>query len=266
MFVVTFLVAVGMSWLTVTIQNQRRQKVIAEEIVNAGEWVTAQPTWLGRFLHDDSLAKITEVRLFGLPANDDLLVGLRGLNQLQWLSLYGDRITDDELAHLRCLTRLEHLDLLHTAVTDMGLMSLQGMNQLRELSLDGTKVSDDGLPHLPKVAAIQSLDLSRTRVTDRGLKHLKNLTALHRLCLVGTQVTDQGLRDIQGLNGLKEVDLRLTGVTTDGEESSKRRYPVVWSNAMVSSDRAQNDGNPEPTPTDHPNQRPEPPANGGPHK
>ena len=39
MFVVTFLVAVGMSWLTVTIQNQRRQKVIAEEIVNAGEWV-----------------------------------------------------------------------------------------------------------------------------------------------------------------------------------------------------------------------------------
>ena len=60
LFMLTLLVAIGMSWLAVTIQNQRKQKAAAEAIEKRGMG-KSEPTWLGELLRNDSLARVTDV-------------------------------------------------------------------------------------------------------------------------------------------------------------------------------------------------------------
>jgi hypothetical protein len=124
LFLLTLLVGIGMGWLTVTIQGQRRQDVVAQAIWKAGGIVKSEPTWLGKLLRDDSLVNVTAVALIGEPTTDDGLENLQGLSQLQdlWLD--------------------------STQVTDVGLMHLQGLSQLRKLTLSRTKVTDEGVNKL----------------------------------------------------------------------------------------------------------------------
>ncbi|MFZ1933349.1 MAG: hypothetical protein WAU84_06360, partial [Thermoguttaceae bacterium] len=147
LFVLTLLVAIGMSWLAVTIQNQRKQKAAAEAIRKTGGTVTCKPTWLGKLLRDDSLVIVTIVQRWP-SANDARLADLEGLSQLTFVNLYNSEVTDAGLAHLEGLSQLRFLGLSDTKVTDAGLMHLQGMSRLRLLFLNGTKVTDAGLAHL----------------------------------------------------------------------------------------------------------------------
>ena len=65
LFVLSLVVAIGMSYVAVTIQNQRKQKAAAEEIRKVGGVVISEPTWLGKLLGDDSLVKVTAVCFSG---------------------------------------------------------------------------------------------------------------------------------------------------------------------------------------------------------
>ena len=126
LFILTLLVAVGMSWLMTTIQGQRRQKAAADAIRKAGGWVKSEPTWLGRLLRDDSLVWVTSVWLSGKSTTDAGLVNLQGLSQLRWLDLDNTQVTDAGLVNLQGLSQLQRLTLNNTKVTDAGLMHLQG--------------------------------------------------------------------------------------------------------------------------------------------
>jgi hypothetical protein len=149
LFVLTTLVAVGCSWLTVTMQNQRRQKAAAEAIEKAGGWIESEPTWLGGLLRDASLVRVTRAS-------------------------FSESTTDPELAHhLQELRQLFDLSLTKTKVTDAGLVHLQGLNRLIWLNLRGTKVTDAGLAHLQGQSQLQDLDLSSTRVTNEGVDRLQ---------------------------------------------------------------------------------------------
>ena len=55
LFLLTLLVAIGMSYVAVTMRNQRKQKAAAEAIEKAGGKTQSKPTWLGTLLRDDSL-------------------------------------------------------------------------------------------------------------------------------------------------------------------------------------------------------------------
>ena len=92
LFLLTLLVAIGMSWLTVTMRNQRKQKAAAEAIEKAGGaeklW---EPTWLGRLLRDDSLVRVTDVGVYARPTTDRILVHLRELTQLKVLLGHQDQ-------------------------------------------------------------------------------------------------------------------------------------------------------------------------------
>jgi hypothetical protein len=145
LFVLTTLVAVACSWLTVTMQNERKQKAAAEAIEEAGGTVVSEPTWLAKLLRDDSLVSVTGVDLFGQSTTDTVLVHLQGLGELQWLSLQYTKVTDAGLAHLRGLRQLQTLGLDYSEVTDAGLVHLQGLKQLQELWLSNTKVTDEGV-------------------------------------------------------------------------------------------------------------------------
>lgn len=124
LFLLTLLVAIGMSYVAVEMRNQRKEKAIAEEIKKAGGIVKVEPTWLGKLLRDDSLVSVTEVWLAGLSVTDDVLVHLQGLRQLEWLHLNDTKATDDVLVHLQGLSQLQRLSLNNTNVTDQGVKKL----------------------------------------------------------------------------------------------------------------------------------------------
>jgi hypothetical protein len=173
LFLLTLLVALGMSWLTVTMRSQRQQKAAAEAIEKAGGTVNYETTWLGKLLRDDSLVKVTAVGLPRGSATDPALVHLQGLSQLQLLELTGTQVTDAGLMHLQGLSQLQRLFLDNTQVTDAGLVHLQGLSQLQTLWLGSTKVTDAGLPHLQGLSRLQALQLRDTKVTDQGVKKLQ---------------------------------------------------------------------------------------------
>jgi Leucine-rich repeat (LRR) protein len=173
LFVLTFLVAIACSWLAVTIQNQREQKLAVEAIRKEGGMVESEPTWLGRLLRDDSLVAIVTVSLSDTPTTDAGLMHLRGLSQLKMLLLCDTKITDAGLVHLQGLSQLQSLFLDNTKITDIGLVHLQVLNGLRWLDLSGNQVTDAGLVHLEGLGQLQELTLKNTKVTDQGVKKLQ---------------------------------------------------------------------------------------------
>jgi hypothetical protein len=147
LFLLTTLVAIGMSYVAVTMKNQRQQKAAAEAIEKAGGSAKTEPTWLGEVLRDDSLVRVTEVSLaFG--ATDGALTDIHGLGQLQVLWLNSTQVTDAGLTHLRGLRQLQELHLNSTKITNAGLAHLQGLRQLQYLSLSCTEVTGEGVKKL----------------------------------------------------------------------------------------------------------------------
>ena len=84
LFVLTLLAAIGMSWLTVIRQDQRKQKAAAEALTKAGEKSTSEPTWLGKLLRDDSLVERDLRNPFrGVSHRTAGLAPFQGLSQLE---------------------------------------------------------------------------------------------------------------------------------------------------------------------------------------
>jgi hypothetical protein len=199
LFLLTLLVAIGMSYIAVTVQDQRRQHEAVKAIRKIGGWANSEPTWLGRLLRDDSLVNVAEARLSGTAVTDAELESLRGLSQLRRLDLSGTDVTDAGLVYLETLSQLRWLALRNTRVTDAGLMHLQGLHRLQSLQLGGTRVTDAGLAHLEKLGQLRTLELDSTKVTDAGLVHIQKLSQLQSLNLDSTKVTDGGLARFQRL-------------------------------------------------------------------
>jgi len=167
LFLLTLLVAVGMSWFAVRMQRAREQQAAARELnkfEDAFVWYDCQvnnqcglgpeanntprgPGWLRGLLGDDLFNDVTRVNLSGMETDDDL-IHLRAFPRLRHLLLDGTQVTDDGLKHLESLTCLEFLSLGRLKITDAGLMHLYGLNRLQRLTLDGTRVTDKGVAKL----------------------------------------------------------------------------------------------------------------------
>lgn len=83
------------------------------------------------------------------------------------------KATDARLTYLKGLTNLQELSLQSGAVTDAGLAQLKALPALRRLDLAGTKVTDKGLAQLAKFPKLESVDLGSTKVTAAGVAGLK---------------------------------------------------------------------------------------------
>ena len=152
---------------------------------------------LGAEIHRNTDGQVISVSFFKKKVTDVGLVHLKGMTNLESLSLLDcARITDAGLVHLKGLTNLQSLSLANTQVTDAALVHLKGMTNLQYLSLANTQVTDAGLPHLKGMASLWDLSLGYTQVTDAGLAHLKEIASLEFLELDGTQVTDTGIADL----------------------------------------------------------------------
>jgi hypothetical protein len=192
LFVLTTLVAILCSWLTVEIQNERKQWSAVQAIEQTGGCVLYQQTRLGKLLGDHSLVTVSEAIFYG--------AGRRiGPHAMSWLSHSATLISanDGLLVHLRPLHQLQLVALQMTDITDAGLINLEGLSQLRQLQIGNTDVTDAGLAHLRGLQRLEVLHLDGTDVTDNGLVYLRGLNHLRELKLQGTNVTDEGVKKLQ---------------------------------------------------------------------
>jgi len=163
---------------------------------------------------------------FGGVGDDDL-AQLAGLKSLQYLNAERNEFSDAGLKHIGKLTNLRLLALSHCPnITSAGMKHLGELKNLENLDLDGTAIGDEGLRHLSKLKNLRGLALSNTKVTDAGLAHLADMVNLEGLSLGGTQTTDSGLVHLYGLKKLSSFG-KGAGMTLDGLKELNKHAPLI---------------------------------------
>lgn len=183
---------------------------------------------------DEGLAyigKITSLKTFELQPHVTLISGsrsrltdvglrhLKGLTNLEVLSIPGGQFTDAGMAHLAGMTKLKRLTLISASsvFSDEGFKAFVGMNDLEWLFISGKLfVTDAGLAHLKNKSKLVNLFLGNSQITDAGLVHLQNKPSLAFLHLNETDISDAGLEHLQSLTGLRNLNLRGTRVAGPG--------------------------------------------------
>jgi hypothetical protein len=150
----------GLGWFAHKVQQARAQQEAVKAIRKLGGSVVEEPSdgvirtavaGVGKLFGEDLSGDVTGVSFGGTQVTDAGLVHLRGLTQLEWLTLHSTQVTDAGLVHVRGLTRLQGLNLSSTQVTDAGLEHLRGLTRLTYLHLSNTQVTDASVNELKKV-------------------------------------------------------------------------------------------------------------------
>ena len=157
-----FVCAVASAWFGWKLDETRREQVVVAEFEKLGGGVLHHemkgPDWLAWHFR-----KVQAMGLIDTQVTDAGLVHLKGLTNLEVLSLEGTQVTDAGLVHLKRLTNLRWLDLSDTQVTDAGLVHLKGLTNLgRPVHLKGNDLTN-----------LARLSLGNTEVTDAGVEKLQ---------------------------------------------------------------------------------------------
>ena len=185
LLVATVAVAIPFSWLAVEMKKMREQRAAVEWVKKMGVYIRYDyqpsngttnaplgPVWLRKLFGDDFFANVSEVQFNDTQLTDTGLERIKGLSELQGLSLTNTQVTDTGLEHLKGLTKLAKLS-VNRQVTDAGLDCLKGLPHLQWLSLSRTQITDAGLERLKRLSELQYLFLYNTHVTERGVKELQ---------------------------------------------------------------------------------------------
>ena len=167
LMLLTHVVSLGMSWFAARMKAARQQKAAVEGLEKFGGQVLYDyevdqsgnplpfpraklpgPAWLRKQLGNDFFATVVELYFSPPSVTDAGLEHLKGLSQLQSLTLEGTQVTDAGLKRLTGLTQFRTLDLNETRVTDAALVHLKGLTKLSELDLHNTKVTNEGVKRL----------------------------------------------------------------------------------------------------------------------
>ncbi|QGQ22043.1 protein kinase [Gimesia benthica] len=158
---------------------------------------------------------------------DDAGLGyLTGLTKLEKLFIHANhQITDEGLKHLKGMRDLQVLTVTNGQITDEGIMYLQGMRDLEVLNVGGTGITDAGLKQIARHKNLVELLVYNIRITDAGLEQLANLKKLNDLSLIAIPVTDAGLKHLYGLQQLEKLELQQTQVTPEGIAALQKALP-----------------------------------------
>ena len=98
---------------------------------------------------------------------------------------------------LKGMTNLEELSLYGCKGAGAGLVHLKGLTKLNRLNLNSVPLGEDDLAHLADLTELRVLDLGTTGIGDAGLAHLKKLANLSELDLVGNPIQGPGLKALE---------------------------------------------------------------------
>ena len=115
---------------------------------------------------------------------------LSSSKSLQFLTLYGNTVTDAHLQTLPSFPNLQFLQICAAPVTDSGIKSLGTIKRLRQLDIfEAIAVTDAGIQQLENLTNLEQLKLLQTALTNDSLPAISKMVALKQLQLDGHQVT-----------------------------------------------------------------------------
>lgn len=95
--------------------------------------------------------------------------------QLAWLKLSGQPISDSALKTIASCKNLVKLHLDHTNITDVGVKYLSSLNELKVFNCVGTVVTFNGLSELKGLKKLQQLYAFQTKLSGQEWKSLQQL-------------------------------------------------------------------------------------------
>ena len=149
------------------------------------------------------MKQLAYVSIYGAEKISDI-EPLRGLNELEDVSLHGTRVRD--LSPLAGATALTHIDVAYTEIGSIA--ALRGATGLVYLAAGNTGLSD--LSPLSGKPKLWSIDISETRVGD--LSALRDLPQLERIYMHETAITD--LAALATLPKLSELYASKSAITS----------------------------------------------------
>jgi hypothetical protein len=186
------LCAVACSWLTVKMQQAKRQQEVVELLRRAGLAVyydyqldrngrpdrTKQwpgPAWMRELMGEDLTATVVRVE-----TRPSMSGGFGG---------FGVSCTPEiDATLLEILPRLAHLkylDLSGVPIMDSRLEYLQGLLELEDLRLEHAFINDDGLAHLPPLPRLKKIFIGEGELTDVGIIRLGKVRSLKEIEVFG---------------------------------------------------------------------------------
>lgn len=141
--------------------------------------------------------------------DDGWLRALRGLPNLQRLTIVNSQLTAWGVGEIARLSRLDELDLTQSKkLRDADFQALTSLRNLRVLNLSKTAAGDYTTDAISGMRRLERLTLSDTAVTDSAVANLAYLENLAYLDLSNTEVGDRSVRTLTGMRRLKNLVLR----------------------------------------------------------
>lgn len=112
-------------------------------------------------------------KLGATPNASDIEKLLTAKEQITWLNLANQNITDEMLSNIAQLSNLTRLQIQQNPITDVGITALEKLQNLETLNLYGTQVTDAALASIEKLPNLKKLFLWQTQVTPEGVEGLK---------------------------------------------------------------------------------------------
>ncbi|MDX1987606.1 MAG: hypothetical protein SFV17_13040 [Candidatus Obscuribacter sp.] len=132
------------------------------------------------------------------------LVHLKGLRRLE---LDGAELSDRQIVPLKGLVNLESLSLPMNMIDGSCFSQMQSLSKLREMDLSLNKISPEGFRAISQFKNLEVLYLDKSGVDDTALEHLTTLPKLKHLGIGQSKVTARGLSLIKKMKSIKVVDL-----------------------------------------------------------
>jgi len=128
-------------------------------------------------------------------------------------------VTDAGLEHLRGLSNLEELTLWSDNVTNAGLAHLSKLAKLRKLSVSGKKVTLACCIHLAdlELEEFSGIEVPRGttalyQIGDQQLAQMAVMRKLRKLEIGGSKLTDAGMANLASMTGLRELQISAPGL------------------------------------------------------
>ena len=166
--------------------------------------------------HFAAFPKLRELNFATCDVDDAIWPYLRGMSDLESMTLWRAAITDNGMENLRHFPKLKSLDIRQTPVGDSGLAHVAQLKSLEILELLGTRITGAGLLHVRGLTNLKELGLVQTSVDDAGLKLIRGSTGLTELSLEGSDITNDGLVHVGQLTNLKLLTIHNTAITERG--------------------------------------------------
>jgi len=99
---------------------------------------------------------------------------MRRLNNIDWLALGGEAVTDQSVNEVSEIPGIKTLSLKNSRVTDNGIEPLGRMKRLVYLDLSGTTVTEAGILKLRESTSLKTIVIKNTGISKSGVEAIKS--------------------------------------------------------------------------------------------